>query len=385
MAFKGTQTRTRENLEVEIENMGGSLNAYTSREHTVYVARVFKEDFAKGVNILSDILQRSLYDQRAVDQESGTILRELEEVHKSDGEVVFDMLHSTAYQGHGLGHTILGPPENIRSMKRQTLVDFVNQFYVPNRMVVAASGDIDHNQLCDVVQKEFGGMAKPKIEADYNAIRPPQFTGGQVLITDDTQENLSLAVAVEGLSWWNADYFTFRVLQTLMGSWDHTLGGGNNLSSNICEVIATEKLAKSFSGFTTCYNSTGLLGGYFEADPKRADDCIWLLFNEWNKLANNIRTEEVERAKSKLKSVMMMALDGGTANSDDIGRQVTQYGRRLSPAETIVRIDAIRPQDVSRVCKQYCHDATPIVVALGPTRHMPDYNHILEWTSWKRV
>ena len=121
MAFKGTSKRTQQQLEVEIENMGGHLNAYTSREQTVYFAKVFKEDVGSAVEILSDILLNSKLEEGAIERERDVILREMEEVNKQQEELVLDHLHATAFQGTGLGRTILGPEENIRSLR--TLVD----------------------------------------------------------------------------------------------------------------------------------------------------------------------------------------------------------------------------------------------------------------------
>ena len=116
-------------LEVEIENMGGALNAYTGREQTCYYAKVMKRDAGKAVGILSDILLNSRLDERAVERERDVILREMEEVNKQTSELVFDHLHATAFQHSPLGRTILGPEQNIRTLSRQQLVDYMGAHY----------------------------------------------------------------------------------------------------------------------------------------------------------------------------------------------------------------------------------------------------------------
>jgi len=123
LAFKGTANRKQHDLELEIENMGGQLNAYTSREHTVYLAKVLKKDVPRAVDILADIVQNSSYPEDRVEAERGTILREMTEVERNYEEAVFDRLHETAYQGTPLGRTILGPEENIRSITRKYVVN----------------------------------------------------------------------------------------------------------------------------------------------------------------------------------------------------------------------------------------------------------------------
>ena len=125
MAFKGTAKRTTSGLEEEIENMGGHLNAYTSREQTTYYAKVFKKDVPKAVDILQDILQNSSLDKAHVERERGVILREMEEVEKEVEEVLFDHLHATAFQQTGLGRTILGYAENVRSITRDDLAKYI--------------------------------------------------------------------------------------------------------------------------------------------------------------------------------------------------------------------------------------------------------------------
>ena len=121
MAFKGTHKRTRMQMEEAIENMGGHLNAYTSREQTVYYAQVFKDDVPQAMDILSDILLNSKFDEDAIVSERDVILRELREVQMQTEEVIFDCLHEVAYAGGGLGRTILGPPENIQSISKSIL------------------------------------------------------------------------------------------------------------------------------------------------------------------------------------------------------------------------------------------------------------------------
>lgn len=177
LAFKGTQKRTQQQLEVEIENMGGHLNAYTSREQTVYFAKVFKNDVGKAVEILSDILLNSKLDPAAIEREREVILREMSEVNKEQEELVLDHLHATAFQGTGLGRTILGPEENIRSLKQADLVNYIQQHYTAPRMVIAGAGAINHTELCELADKHFGNLPKaPSSGVDF-AMEPAVFTG----------------------------------------------------------------------------------------------------------------------------------------------------------------------------------------------------------------
>ena len=177
ITFKGTAKRTKQQLEVEIENMGGHLNAYTSREQTVYFAKVFKSDVGKAVEILSDILLNSKLEEEAIEREKDVILREMTEVNKQKEELVLDHLHATAFQGTGLGRTILGSEENIVNMKQHHLKDYISTHYTANRMVIAGAGAVDHNELCDLAAKHFGGLPTVAPGAAAVAMEPAIFTG----------------------------------------------------------------------------------------------------------------------------------------------------------------------------------------------------------------
>jgi processing peptidase subunit beta len=186
MAFKGTKNRTQRQLEVEIENMGGHLNAYTSREQTVYYAKVFKDDVPKAMEILSDILQNSQLDEGAIHRERDVIMRESEEVSKQYEEVILDHLHETAFMGTGLGRTILGPEENIRNLTRDDLKSYISTHYTADRFVIAAAGAVDHNQLLELTEKYFGNLPATGSNELTLTFDAAVFTGSDKRIRYDT-------------------------------------------------------------------------------------------------------------------------------------------------------------------------------------------------------
>ena len=138
--------------------MGGHLNAYTSREQTVYFARVFGGDAGRAVDILADILLHSKLEPKSITRERDVILREMKEVNRHEEELVLDHLHATAYATSGLGRTILGTEENISRLCRDDLREYVDTHYLAPSMVVAGAGDVDHAELCDLAERYFGGI-----------------------------------------------------------------------------------------------------------------------------------------------------------------------------------------------------------------------------------
>jgi processing peptidase subunit beta len=145
-------------LEIEVENMGGQLNAYTGREQTCYYAKVLGKDVRKGVDILSDIILNSNLDEKAINKERDVIKREMEEVNKQTSELVFDHLHATAFQYSPLGRTILGPVENINTINREQLLKYIKTHYRGPRMVLAAAGAVNHDELVQIATDAFGSI-----------------------------------------------------------------------------------------------------------------------------------------------------------------------------------------------------------------------------------
>jgi len=382
MAFKGTKNRTRTALEVEIENMGGTLNAYTSREQTVYYAKVFKNDVSKAINVLSDILLNSTFDKDSIEQERGTILREMEEEEKNMGEVIFDHLHASAFQGHPLSRTILGPVENVKRITREDLLGYIDTHYTGPRMLLSAVGGVVHEQVMDAASKAFAPFPSANKVQRKPEIVP--YTGSLLTVRDDTMEFAHVLLAVEGVSWSHPDYYTIMLIQSILSNWDRSIGGGKNLSSRLCEEIANKDLCESYSTFNTCYSNTGLFGSYFTADVEKIPDMIDEILYEWNRVGKFATEFEVERAKKRLKASILMSLDGTTAVAEDIGRQFLVYGRRLTPAEIFLRIDSINVDDVQRVAREHCEDVDPVVCGLGPLSTLPDYNRIRGLTYWSR-
>lgn len=237
MAFKGTAKRSQVDIELEIENLGAHLNAYTSREQTVYYAKCLSKDVPQLVEILSDIVQNSKLNEAEIERERGVILREMQEVESNLQEVVFDHMHSSAYQGTPLGQTILGPVQNIKSINKQDLQNYIRTHYKGPRIVLAGAGGVDHNQLVALADQYLGKLDK-HIDSNAETLSPCQFTGSEVRVRDDTIPLAHIAIAVEGCGWANQDNFPLMIANTLIGTWDRSQGSGTNLSLPLASQCA---------------------------------------------------------------------------------------------------------------------------------------------------
>jgi processing peptidase subunit beta len=383
LSFKGTQRRTQSDIELEVENMGGHLNAYTSREQTAYYAKVLKNDVGKAVDILADILQHSKLDPKAIERERDVILREQEEVEKNMEEVIFDHLHAVAFQGTNLGRTILGSRENIKTINKGQLENYIKANYVGPRMVVAAAGAVHHDEICEAVEKAFQNV--PRQSTLALAHDQALYTGAELRIPDDTMPHAHMAIAVQGTPWTSPDYWPLLVAQAIVGSWNRGLAGAHHMASPLAQAVSKDDLALSYQSFNTSYSDIGLFGVYMISDKiYDLDDLVYELQQEWVRICLGATEEEVQRAKQQLKSVVLMSLDGTTAIAEDIGRQVLALGRRWSWPEVHALIDAVEVGDVKRVASEYLYDRDPAVVGIGRIGSMPDYNRIRTATQWHR-
>ena len=386
LIFKGTNKRSQAQLEVEVENMGGHLNAYTSREQTTYYARVTKENVGGAVDILSDILTGSKLDSAAVERERGVILREMEEVGKDGAETLFDHLHATAFQFSPLGRTILGSADNVRTITSGDLADYIATHYTAPRMVVCAAGAVDHESFVKLVSDKFSSLpTKPSHTAYELATSDPAiFTGSDVRFQDSDATEHSFVLAFQGLSWTDGDSTTLQVMQAMLGSWDARGGMGTAGGSQLSQFVASNKLCTNYMAFNTSYIDTGLFGVYaVTKDTDSLFDLAWATTQAFTKLIYDPNEDDVTRAKNQLKAQLLASSNADTtAACEDIGRQLLTYGRRLSRAEMCARIDAVDVEQVRKVAERLFHDQDPVVAAMGDVSELPDYNWLRRRTYW---
>lgn len=392
MAFKGTAKRTARSLEKEIENMGGHLNAYTSREQTTYWARVMKKDTGKALDVIADILQNPKLDESAIEREKSVILREMEEVEKMPEEVLFDHLHATAFQNTSLGRTILGPASNIQGMTREHLSNYIKTHYTAPRFVVSATGAVDHEEIVNLSKKLFGDLptggghtSQPFVDES-----PGTFTGSEVRFRDPDKKKLHFAVAVQGLPWSDADSISLMLMQIILGGWSSSTygpdlaSGSIHGSSRLASRVAENELADSVSAFNTHYADTGLFGMTAVCDPAKAQDLAWSMMYEFAGLCYEVEPTDLERAKTALKAGQLMGVDSVCPLAEDIGRQLITYGRYMSKAELFARIDSVTPESIKEVANRVIYDQDVAIAAVGDTTILPDYNWFRRRTYWLR-
>ncbi|KAM9409202.1 cytochrome b-c1 complex subunit 1, mitochondrial [Pholidichthys leucotaenia] len=384
MAFKGTKKHSQIALEQQVESMGAHLSAYTSREHTAYYMKTLAKDLPKAVELLSEVVQNCSLNEADIEQQRAVVLNELEEVGSNLQEVCLDLLHSTAFQGTPLGQSVLGPTNNARSLTRQDLVDYINSHYKAPRMVLAAAGGVNHDELVGLAKSHFSGLSFEYEGDAVPVLSPCRYTGSDIRVRDDDMPLAHVAIAVEGASASSPDIVPLMVANAIVGSYDLTYGGGKHLSSRLARLVVEHNLCQSFQTFLSSYSDTGLLGVYFVTDRYHIEDMMHWTQNAWMNLCTTVTESDVARGRNALKASLVGQLNGTTPICDDIGRHILNYGRRIPLAEWDARIDAVTPKMMHDVCSKYLYDKCPVVAAIGPIEQLPIYNRMRSAMYWLR-
>jgi processing peptidase subunit beta len=258
-----------------------------------------------------------------------------------------------------LGRTILGPKENILSIKRDDLASYIKTNYTADRMVLVGTGGVDHQDLVKLATKHFASLPVSPKPIPLGRLAHPKtsFVGSEVRIRDDDMPTAHIAIAVEGVGWSSPDYFPMMVMQSIFGNWDRSLGASPLLSSQLSHIISSNNLANSFMSFSTSYSDTGLWGIYLTSENlMNLDDLAHFTLKEWTRMSTAPTDVEVERAKSQLKVGLLLGLDGTTAVAEDIGRQLVTSGRRFTPKQIENAVDAVTTDEIRRVAQKYLWD-----------------------------
>lgn len=255
MAFKGTTRRSAQQIAEEVEAVGGYMNAYTSRESTVYYLRVLKDDVALAVDILADILQHSTFDEEELERERSVVIQEILSADDAPDEIVFDHLQETAFPDQGLGRSVLGPVETVRAIPRATIADYMRHHYTASRMVLVAAGNVDHDRIVALAEQAFC-----EVETDNErASDPADYRGGDFRRPRELGQ-VHLTLGFPGVSYADPDYPAVNVLATL-------LGGG--MSSRLFQEVREKRgLAYSVFAFANPYADGGLFGVYTASSAK---------------------------------------------------------------------------------------------------------------------
>ncbi|HJT15629.1 MAG TPA: pitrilysin family protein [Dongiaceae bacterium] len=367
MAFKGTRRRSARDIVVEIEDVGGFLNAYTGREQTAYFAKVLADDTPLVVDILADILQNSIFDADELTRERAVVLQEIGQAEDTPDDIIFDHFQETAFPDQAMGRPVLGRAEIVRELPRETVAGYMASRYRAGQMVLAASGQLDHDALVAMAEKLFSGLPSGAVPATEGA----RYAGGDGRFAREL-EQVHLALGFHGVTYTDPDYYVAAVLSQL-------LGGG--MSSRLFQEIREKRgLVYSIHSFTSSYADGGIFGIYAGTGEKEVAELLPVVCDELAKLPDDLTEPEVKRAAAQLRAATLMAREKPSARCEQLASQLLIYGRPIPPAEAVARIDAVTIDELKRLARRLTQ-SPPTLTALGPIGQVMEYDALRQRLS----
>lgn len=359
LLFKGTANRTARQIAQAIEGRGGNLNAFTSKEHTCYYAKVLDEHFPMATAVLADMLTRSLLDPAEIAKEKGVIVEEIKMYEDVPDDVVHDLFAHALWSGHPFGRPVVGTAATVQRLDRQEILDFMGAHYTPDNMVIAVAGNVSHDLVLETVNSEFAALAGAR---STGLQFPPAPAGpGQsvAMVRRKETEQMHLVLGMRGLHQDHEDLYALQLMNTV-------LGGG--ASSRLFQQIREERgLAYTVYSYPWTMRNSGAFGVYAGTSQANMDEVLGLVQDALQLVGREgVSAEELQEAKDQLKGQIMLSLESTSSRMSRLGRGELARGEVLSPDQIIERIDKVTLTQVRQVSEWLFLEPPRVLSVVGP-------------------
>jgi len=330
MFFKGTHKRTAKDIAIEIDSLGGELNAFTSKENTAFYVKILDEYIEKGVELLSDIFLHSTFPEEDIEKEKRIIKEEIKMVEDTPDDYVHDLFNQTIWGDTGLGQSVLGRRETVKSFTRDDLIAHIKKYYGIKDVIIACAGNFEPESLLVILNKNLGSLRRGSEPVKDTH---PLFNSRVEVFHKELSE-AHVCMGVEGIPQASEKRYSLSVLNTILGA---------GVSSRLFQEIREKRgLTYSIYSFVSSYFDTGIWGIYAGVGRKRVRELVELILEEANNLKDTLTEVELERAKNHLKGNIVLGLESTGSRMNNIARQEIYYGRYYSPKEVMKEIDSIK-------------------------------------------
>ncbi len=353
MAFKGTQKRNYLQIAEAIDNVGGYMNAYTSKENTVYYIKLMKDDIELAVDVLSDIFQNSTFPEEEIEKEKGVILQELSATLDTPDDVVFNYFHETAFAGNALERTILGPEENIKKFTKSDFNSYISSRYSAKNSVLSICGNINPEETQNLAQKYLSGLENHEVLQDT----PASYTGGNFLKHKEDLEQIQCLIGFKSIDYTNDNYYTMAVLNSI-------LGGG--MSSRLFQEIREKRgLVYTISCWNDAYKDTGIFTIYAGTSPEKTDELLIAVKDEVLKICENITDDEMKRVVKQSQSGVAMTKESTSSRAKKGCNDLLMHGKYIPYEEILRNIAEVTKANVLKMASKIFTKSTPTLVLYG--------------------
>lgn len=366
LLFKGTKTRTAKQISEIFDTLGGELNAFTAKEYTYFYTRLLDEQVPLGAEVLSDMLQNSLFGEKEISAEKEVVVEEINLHQDTPDELVHDLFAQHLWKNHPLGRSGLGDTKTVRSFTQTDVKDFFSRNYMLDNMVIAAAGNLKHEQIVEIVKKFFAKKTSKKVSRER--VKPKVASG--IAVMNRKTEQAHIVFGTQGLHARHKDRFALAIL-------DSILGGG--MSSRLFQEVREKRgLAYSIYSYLALYAETGLFSVYAGTRPSQVEEVVKIVKSEIESVTEKgVKQEELHRAKEHLKGQLVLSMENTGARMIRLGKSEIIQGEILSLDELIERIDQVESNDILRVAQNIFGSYNLFLAAIGPLNE-DELSHLVE-------
>ncbi|MCI9062087.1 MULTISPECIES: M16 family metallopeptidase [Romboutsia] len=339
MLFKGTKNRTSKQIASEIDNLGGQINAFTSKECTCYYVKLLDSHIDIGIDILSDMILNSKFNEDDLDKERSVIIEELKMYEDSPEDLAYDLLTENIYKNDPLGMNIIGTEESLKKLNREKLLDYFNKYYLPNNSVIAISGNFNFNEIINKIEEKFKGWKKKSVNID---IKKAEFKSCFLTKNKDI-EQVNLAMSLEAVPLENdEEVYALAVINTVFGG---------SISSRLFQKIREEKgLVYSIYSSQSLYRKCGELGIFASMSNEHLEEVYESIIEEIKIMKKDYLTEqEIKESKEQLKGSYILGLESTSSRMMSIGRSLLLNNKVESTDDILKSIDNVDRETVKKV------------------------------------
>ncbi len=354
MLFKGTATRTAEDIAQAIDSIGGQLDAFTAKEYASYYIKVLDEHLPLAIDILSDIVLNPAFGEDDIAREKKVVLEEIKMVEDTPDDLVHELFTQGFWENHALGRPILGTPETVGAFTPEILRDYFRRAYAAPNLIVSAVGNLEHAHVRALVEEKFGGLPKASatLDSDVPTVVP------KILIRDKDLEQSHVCLGAASYPQNHEDRYASYVLNTLLGG---------SMSSRLFQNVR-EKRGLAYAVFSglSAYRDTGSFTVYAGCANEAVAELIDVVVEELRGMKRAaVPQAELQRARDHLKGSLMLSLENTASRMSHLARQEIYFERQFGLDETLQGIERVTPADVQRVAEDLFRNGSLAATVLG--------------------
>ncbi len=354
MLFKGTASRSAEDIAQAIDSIGGQLDAFTAKEYAGYYIKVLDEHLPLAIDILSDIVRNPAFSPEDVEREKKVVIEEIKMVEDTPDDLVHELFTQGFWEGHPLGRPILGTRETVESFNAGLLRDYFRKSYAPENLIVSAVGNLDHAQVRDLVAQKFGDL----VSVGAVAGEQPPTVFPKILVRNKDLEQSHICLGASSYQQDHADRYASYVLNTLLGG---------SMSSRLFQNIR-EKRGLAYAVFSglSAYRDAGSFTIYAGCSNEAVGEVVDLVVEELRGVKQAVvPAAEVQRAKDHLKGSLMLSLENTASRMSHLARQAIYFDRLYGLDETLEGVEAVTAADIQRVASDLFRNGSIAATVLG--------------------